>query len=474
MAATPRQAQGDRHHYTAAWISAGALLLALFAVMLAISPRFVYGGLPVLERPIYTLVALMMAAGAVYLLALLLLRRQAAPGRAWWVWVLGVGLGMRLLMLPSVPMLETDYYRYLWDGAVAAAGHNPFIHPPRAIREGDAPEPLLELAAESGLVIERVTHPQLATIYPPVSQAAFAAAHRVAPWRIEGLRLVFLAFDIIALGLLVLLLKRLALPAAGVVVYWWNPLLVKEVYNSTHMEIVVVAFLAAGLLLVVSRRWLLSSVALGLAAGAKLWPALLLPVMARQRGLSWGRFGVMALVFAAVCLAVTLPLLWQMHRGESGLSAYAGQWQVNAGLFQVIHAGAGLLPVKDVQATARLIVAALVVVWVIWLCRRPAPDGRAVCERALWATAALFMLAPAQYPWYWLWLLPMLVVRRSLGLLLLTALLPLYYLRFPLRELELKPWFDHGVVWLQYAPALALLVWECRRSTPAVEGDGRT
>ncbi|TVS21020.1 MAG: hypothetical protein EA424_01035 [Planctomycetaceae bacterium] len=57
-----------------------------------------------------------------YLLAIHRGRRDDSMPTRWptFGWVIVVGLGMRALMMPSTPMLETDFYRYLWDGAVLA------------------------------------------------------------------------------------------------------------------------------------------------------------------------------------------------------------------------------------------------------------------------------------------------------------------------------------------------------------------
>ncbi len=41
-----------------------------------------------------------------------------------------IGLLMRALLFDSYPVLEIDFYRYLWDGAVLANGFNPYALPP--------------------------------------------------------------------------------------------------------------------------------------------------------------------------------------------------------------------------------------------------------------------------------------------------------------------------------------------------------
>ena len=438
---------------------AGLVLIAVHALMLALSPRFAYGGLPVLERPTFIIVALMMLAGGVYLACIWWLKLPARPPRGWWLWMIGIGLVMRALMLPSTPILETDYFRYLWDGAVLAHGHDPFAHAPQAVRQGDAPPALVELGEASGVVLERVNHPELTTIYPSTAQAAFAVAHFIMPWRIGGLRITFLLLDAATFLLLLGLLRQLALPMSLSMIYWWNPLLIKEGFNTAHMEMTLLPWLVAALWLAVRWRVFSSMMALAVATGAKLWPVLLLPALLRRHGIGWRRGVVAGLVFATLAALLVAPMLAARRDMDAGVVAYAATWQVNASLYQLIDALLSWLH----PTAPRVTVAALLLAWIAWLCRTPAADGRAVCERALWITAGLFLLSPAQYPWYWLWLLPMLVVRPSPGLLVLTATLPMYYLRFPLRELGLSDWFNHGVVWLQFGPALALLAVEAWR-----------
>jgi len=446
------------------WLLAGAILIAIHVALLAISPRFAYGELPVLDRPIWLLVALMMVAGAVYLSAIWLLKIPARPARGWWVWIIVIGLAMRALMFVSTPMLETDYYRYLWDGGVLAIGQSPYAHAPLDVHSGNAPVEFIELGRSSGLVLERVNHPSLTTIYPPTAQGFFAAAHTVVPWRIEGLRTIWSVLDLVTFGMLIGLLRDLRLPTAAAVIYWWNPLLIKEAYNSAHMEVVVLTFVIAAAWLAVRFRSVGGAIVLALAAGAKLWPALLFPALVRQRGVGWRAIGIAAGAFI-VGSALLLSPMFAANLGETaGVRAYSETWEVNDLLFRGIHAAttwvASEARPETARLVARLVVGVILFAWIAWLCRRPADDGRGVCERALWIIGALFLLAPAAYPWYWLWMLPLLAVRPSPGLLILTMTLPLYCLRFPLREVGADAWFDYGVVPLEFAPAFALLAWE--------------
>ena len=85
----------------------------------------------------------------------------------------------------------------------------------------------------------------------------------------------------------------------------------------------------------------------------------------------------------------------------------------------------------------------------------------------LFVVATLFLLSPAQFPWYAVWLLPLLALCPVPALLLLTPLLALYPLRFYfLAQGELAV-FDQGLVWLIWLPVWAALAWQFRPRAPA-------
>src|SRR5713226_8849542 len=53
-------------------------------------------------------------------------------GRVTVVVILTVGVLSRMLLLPAVPSLSTDAYRYVWDARVSSAGIDPYAYPPVA------------------------------------------------------------------------------------------------------------------------------------------------------------------------------------------------------------------------------------------------------------------------------------------------------------------------------------------------------
>ncbi|HNC73376.1 MAG TPA: hypothetical protein PK362_00620, partial [Elusimicrobiota bacterium] len=85
--------------------------------------------------------------------------------------ILAAGVLFRLTAFLSPPSLSDDIYRYLWDGRVQAAGHNPYRFAP------DAPE----LASLRNAEHTGINHKSVPTIYPPLAQAVFRLAVALSP-----------------------------------------------------------------------------------------------------------------------------------------------------------------------------------------------------------------------------------------------------------------------------------------------------
>lgn len=441
-------------------------MIPLFLVS-AISPKFDYG-LGDINKPIVLLVTLMMASGTVYLWVILLFK-GGVPGKGLLAWVFLIGLLARLSMFTSTPVLENDHYRYLWDGGVLANGFNPYQYSPREVVSGEineVPEALRRLAREADPITKRINYPWLKSIYPPVSQGAFALAHMVKPWSLPAWRLVLLILDLITLYLLFRVLRGLDLSLMGLVVYWWNPLLIKEIYNSGHMDVLIFPFVLGALLLAIQQRHILASGALGLAVGVKLWPAILAPVIFRPLLGEPKKLLPPVLLFGGISITTLVPFFLTGLDARSGLTAYGRYWEMNDSLFMLMlwfvqFVSKGLaLETGNVQLVTRILALGILCFWCGWLLRKDGRDPIEVSRKCLLVTAGLFLLSPTQFPWYYLWILPFLAIHVRTSLLILTLLLPLYYLRYYFKARDMAHIHDYGIVWLEFAPVWCLLIWE--------------
>jgi hypothetical protein len=405
-----------------------------------------------------------MTAGAAWLLAVWSARR-IADSRRLLVWIVFLGAVLRGLMFLSTPILEDDFYRYLWDGGVTARGMNPYSHAP------SEPGPALaELREEAGVVAARVNYPELRTIYPPVAQAFFTLAHAMGPWSLGAWRFVLLAADIAVLGLLMALLRALRLPLVLIVIYWWNPLVIKETFNAAHVDLLAVPFALGALLLAIRRRTVLAASVLALGVGVKLWPILLLPVVLRPVLAERRKVVSAALVFSGMLALMSAPVLLAGFDETSGALQYLRRWEMNDALFMSVRAvarwalGAIGCDVRQTPLVARGLVALILAVFAVRVLLPPVKSGLDLCGRGLLLLAALFLLSPAQFPWYTIMFIPLLALRPRWSLLLLIALLPLYYLRFYFVAQGNVALFDYGVVWVEYVPVWLLMLAEWHRS----------
>ncbi len=455
------------------WVLLGLLLIGIHILVALVSARFSYDT-PLLQRPILLLVIIEIIAGLLYLGAVLLIKRSFTVKNII-IWALIVGAVLRVVMLTSSPILEDDFYRYLWDGATIANGINPYKYAPVDIAE-DRPETttvpptLRHLAYASGTVIERINHPHVRTIYPLVAQATFALSYWLGPWNIIAWRIILLLFDIATLVLLGALLKTLNLSFIWLIVYWWNPLVIKEIFNSGHLDVIALPFVLTALLLVIKKRFFWASGTLALAVGVKIWPVMLVPLVLRPLLKQPKKLVLAAVVFVLLAGAMFLPAYAAGFNKSSGFVVYGQYWENNDALFKIIFWGSeGFLTIFGVhsghaQSVARIIVGALLVLWVVFMSSRRIKNGPDLFEHALLIVAAVFLLSPTGFPWYYVWIVPFLVIRFRVSLALLTALLPLYYLQYYFRARGSTNIFDYGIVWIEFIPIWILLVWEWLKS----------
>ena len=447
------------------------LLLVAFGVGLTLaSPRFGYD-FDVAAMPVRTLVAALVAAGLVYCLALPPLIRASLgtdPGgvRGLMIVIIVAGFAARLALFTSEPMLEDDYQRYLWDGAVTASGANPYAVAPQIARGLGAETPLGRLAVEAGPVARRINHPELKSLYPPVAQAAFALAHGVRPWSLAAWRDVLLVCDLATLALVLALLGATGRSPLWSALYWWNPLVIKELFNSAHMEGLVSPLVLLALLLATRRRQLAASATLACAVGAKIWPVLLLPLILRPLAQAPRKLAAALAIFAALVALLAVPVLLGGLDAASGFTAYLTRWQTSSALFPALNdAWATLLgslgalelaPGLMARATIAVALGGLACA----LSLKPIADADDLMGRASVTVAALVLLSPAQFPWYAVWLAPFLAFRPWTGFLILTATAPLYYLSFYCIAAGEPAVFTRYVVWIIWVPVWAALVIE--------------
>ncbi len=435
-----------------------------------ISFDFVYGQAHT-QRPILTF----LAGYGIAWLGLLPLLRAEVFGRAPRIgWILGVALLARLILLPSELIQENDVYRYVLDGQVVLAGENPYRYAPEELAL-QTYHPLADdlQQPEARQVLERISYPGIPTVYPPLAQVAFASAAWWSGWDWRGQRQLFLLCDLATIFLLWKLLSVLGGPAQALVFYAWNPLVLKEIANSAHLDaLVALAVLGAVSALICANRYgrqnrpssgpesawqalfvMAAAACLAGAALAKLYPLILIPCFLawlKQRE-GWHAPGVFAGTLAVFLVVGYFPF-WDVGLDVlfSGLRRYASEWRMNEGLFSLL----ALLPF-DPRTTAAVLIGSFAVLRPLLSAPERAADW---IQRMQEVLLLWFLLLPAAFPWYALPLAALAVLRPftviSRTTWVLSGMASVYYLSFYVDYHELDRNWWHGARLLEYAVIL--------------------
>jgi hypothetical protein len=421
------------------------LLLGLLALLL----EAVFWGIRrehPLDENIVPVVALSLAAGAIYLVAAFLVLRSRSQGAATLVVVLLAAVVFRITFFDLAPTLSDDFHRYQWEGRVQLQGHNPYLTVPA--------DP--ELQALRPEVYDRLPGKDVPTPYAPLTELfLWLAAYLDGP---TAFKLLSVFFDLGTLLLLAGLLHLRGLPATRALLYGWCPLVVLEFAGSGHNDSIALFFLfVAQLLIIRGGAAGVSIFALAAAVMSKWFAAVTFPVFMRR----WRWWG--APLFAAAALLFTVPYLGAGSALLRGLMTYAEKWRNNASLYDVLFAASG----QDAVATgiALGIVGGLALRFA-WVKMDP-------LRASYLLLAAVLLLSPSVFPWYVTWLAPFLCFYANPALLLWTVTVLLSYhvlIGFTaLGQWHYTPW----LVWLEYIPVYGLLLWAGWREVAPAERQAR-
>lgn len=451
-----------------AWIGLAIVLGGgVFALRFS-APQFGFQ-YQLMEMPIFEFAlgyVLLGFACAVYL-PWLISHSMKLPQNSLLFFVLFVAIFLRLGLLGVPSILEDDYNRYLWDGAVTASGLNPYAYSPEQVLQLRTEGGVLDgLIKQSGEIFGRINYPEFSTVYPPAAQFIFAIPHFISPFSLDALRLVMLVLELGCIFAVVSILKHVGRSPLWVALYAWNPLVIKEVGNSVHMEPILMLPVLIAVWLVLKKRMIWASAFLAVAAGVKVWPALLIAVIWRQLLSTPKELIKSGLVFGSVLALMVAPVLLTGLSEKSGFVAFGGQWQASSAAYLVSEWLSYLITpywVEDyleIPLVSRLLLAFVLLSSIALICFQKASDESGMIWRMFFITTAIYILSPSNTPWYYIWIAPFLCFFPSRGLFLAGVLIPLHYLFFHFSVRGDPQFYQEGIVWLIWLPVWALLLYD--------------
>ncbi len=330
-------------------------------------------------------------------------RPPIAVGRGWIAAVLALGIAFRVGAMSSDRMVCTDAARYLWDGKVLANGLNPYAHAPSS--------PALD-HLRTDPIDYRINMPEVRTPYPPLAELVFLLAYALTPGRLLGYQMINLVLEVGAWLILLGLLERLRLPMARILLFAWAPLLVIEGYLPGHSDVLALPLICLLIRGVLSGRPALCGLSLAAAIMVKPLAVFLVPAAARELGIR-GASRMLA-VCCAVLAAVYVPILISGPAHLGPMALMAARWSFNGIIVKLLGTA---LPETPLRIASFAVMAALVAAGTAL--------GRDFLSRCLISMAAVFAMSPVVYPWYVVWIVPLVVLRPDPALIALSILIPI-------------------------------------------------
>ena len=310
--------------------------------------------------------------------------------------ILALAFFTRLIAIQATPLLEDDYFRYLWDGFKTVTTLNPYLF---------APDYYFDHPDVDGAwldILFNINYPEIPTIYGPVLQGLFAIAYLISPGEVAAIQALLLIVDVCIL----LLLIQQKVPVFALLSYAVHPLILKEAMASAHPDILIGGFVLVALVAWKNNKFVWVGVCMAVAVATKVSALLVLPFLFMpppNKDYYW-------MIKASIAFIMTLflcylPFLVQGDNDLKALEVFAKDWKFNPLLyrfFDVYFAD----KTKIITAIIFLIsYASLFFYWRIYTNRQLPPVDIAF--------VLLLVFSSVVNPWYGLWVIaPAIYLKR--------------------------------------------------------------
>ena len=321
-------------------------------------------------------------------------------------WAIVAALLVRICLLPAIPELSDDFYRFIWDGRLLTQGLSPYAElPSRLMQDAGFNQVPINQQLYQGM-----NSPDYFTVYPPLAQWIFFLAAWCFPDNLQGnlilIRSIIILFETGSFILGLRILKNYGISSNRILIYAWNPLVIVELTGNLHFEAVMIFFVMLAIYLLQIKRWKWSAITMSSAVAAKLIPLIFLPLLMHR--LEWKKvisyWTICGLVVAGFFCTIWSAALWEGI--SSGLSLYFQKFEFNASIYYLVREiGYAFRGYNIIQAAGPLL--ALSTTILILLFSWSYNKKLAWPEAMIWALAIYLVLATTVHPWYITTLVPL-------------------------------------------------------------------
>ena len=207
----------------------------------------------------------------------------------------------RMLFLFSIPMLSTDYVRFLFDGKLILNGFNPYLYSPKQVLAENT-SVASSLFGNFFNSIETNSKYSLAFPFIQYLKAIPAYFLEINPTiSLVLLRLPILVAEFVIFKFLIKLLEKLNLSYSGILIYALNPLVIIGLVANISFINIAFCLFVVGLYYLIQNKLIQSMLLIGFSSACSIFTILLLPLVFKK-------IGTAKSVFYVVVIVLTLSL----------------------------------------------------------------------------------------------------------------------------------------------------------------------
>ncbi|EOZ95171.1 hypothetical protein A33Q_3376 [Indibacter alkaliphilus LW1] len=357
---------------------------------------------------------------------------------------------IRLILLPAIPVLSDDFYRFVFDGQLIANGINPYSFLPVEVLDKLHPEHDFSYWSH---LLSNMNSPEYYSVYPPVHQVIFwvsSLAGEELLWNIILLRLVILVFEGLSFLLLFKIIRLKGLSLNFLWLYAFNPLVILELTGNLHFEGLVLTGLLLGIYFWEKKKVYSAALGWSLASGLKLTPLILGPLWLKSwSGKQLWKFLLTSMILISVFL---IPLiLGNGHQGFwESFRLYQSKFEFNASVYYLIReVWAGVVGYNpQIYLGPTLSVVTLVSILIFSYFWKVASFSQ-ITQGAVWIYLIYLLLQPVVHPWYLIPAFGLGVLVRDRVFLVWTGLVFLSYSAYrsdPVAESFVLIFLEYGIL----------------------------
>jgi hypothetical protein len=302
------------------------------------------------------------------------------------------------------------------------------------------------------------------TIYPPVAQMFFAINYLLFKNNPIGMKGVFSIFDIFNGLLILLFIKRIRGNSfqahLGALLYLWNPLVIIEVSQSGHVDVFAIFLLLVSLMFLSKTAIGKSSIFAGVSIFTK-WISILIVPLYLKYLYKKRRHSISKLLLSIVLTSTIVIFPFYLSSGfnfVTSMMQFLGNWRYESSVSRFLTF---LIPIKgasEIEMIKLFSYLLFIVIYVLIWYRSRIAHVTDIIEYTIIFLALFYLITPAIYPWYALWMLTLLALvkvdTRSWIGISFSGIVMVNYLQnfYPLTS---NQFWTAYVVW--FLPVLAIL-----------------